>query len=77
MPTADGQPKTECLASLADAAKQQDELVKLMREILRHMVKWEGYQEALNLLREVLKAQRNVNDQTIKEYQRRIQKIFE
>jgi len=48
-----------------------------MREILRHMVKWEGYQEALNLLREVLKAQKNVNEQTIKEYQRRIQKIFE
>ncbi|MBM4031774.1 MAG: hypothetical protein FJ291_08325 [Planctomycetes bacterium] len=77
MPTADGQPKAECLASLADAAKEQEELVKSMREILRHMVKWEGYQEALNLLREVLKAQRNVNEQTIKEYQRRIQKIFE
>ena len=77
LPTADGQPKGECLAALADAAKEQDELVKSMREILKNMVKWEGYQEALNLLREVLKAQRIVNEETIKEYQRRIQKIFE
>lgn len=77
LPTTEKQPKDESLAALADAAKEQEELVKIMREILRHMVKWEGYQEAVNLLREVLKAQRNVHEETIREYQRRIQKIFE
>ncbi|HUT37218.1 MAG TPA: hypothetical protein VNE39_27300 [Planctomycetota bacterium] len=84
LPTADGSPlpatgapKTESLAALADAVAEQDQLAKSMREILRHMVKWEGYQEAVNLLREVLKAQRNLNEETIREYQRRIQKIFE
>jgi hypothetical protein len=77
LPATEKQPKAESLAALADAAKEQDELVKSMREILRHMVKWEGYQEAVTLLREVLKAQKNVNEETIKEHQRRIQKIFE
>ncbi len=77
LPTSDKQPKAESLAALADAVKEQEELAKSMREILRHMVKWEGYQEAVTLLREVLKAQKNVNEETIKEYQRRIQKIFE
>ncbi len=77
LPAKEGRPKDESLAALADAAKEQDELVKSMREILRHMVKWEGYQEAVNLLREVLRAQKNLNEETIKEHLRRIQKIFE
>ena len=41
------------------------------------MVKWEGYQEAVSLLREVLKAQNQVSDETAREYRRRIEKIFE
>jgi hypothetical protein len=48
-----------------------------MRDILQNMVKWEGYQEAVSLLREVLRAQKNVSQETIEEQQRRIRSIFD
>ena len=63
--------------ALVDAAAQQRQIVMTMRNILRNMVKWEGYQEAVSLLREVLKAQNQVSDETAREYRRRIEKIFE
>ncbi len=63
--------------ALADAADEQDAVVAAMREVLRNMVKWEGYQEAVTLLRQVLRTQKEVNEKTIKEYQRRIRSIFD
>jgi hypothetical protein len=48
-----------------------------MQEILRHMVKSEGFQEAVNLLYEIQKAQTDVHDQTNKERQDRIKRILE
>lgn len=63
--------------ALAGAADEQQQLVAAMREVLKNMVKWEGYQEAVTLLREVLKAQKQVSEETVKEYQRRIRSIFE
>ncbi|MFW6162494.1 MAG: hypothetical protein ACODAJ_06965 [Planctomycetota bacterium] len=63
--------------ALLDAAAEQQELVESMRSILKYMVKWEGYQEAVSLLREVLTAQEQVNERTVQEYKERIQKIFE
>jgi len=63
--------------ALAAAAAEQENLVAAMREVLKNMVKWEGYQEAVTLLREVLRAQKNVSEQTIEEYQRRVRSIFE
>lgn len=63
--------------ALAEAARQQEQIVQIMRIILKNMVKWEGYQEAVTLLREVMKAQRQVSEQTIREYKRRIEKIFD
>jgi hypothetical protein len=64
-------------ATLAAAADEQQQLLAAMREVLKNMVKWEGYQEAVTLLREVLKAQKQVSEETLKEYQRRIRAIFE
>jgi len=64
-------------AALAGAAAEQEKIVVSMREILRNMVKWEGYQEAVTLLREVLKAQKEVSDETRREYRRRIERIFD
>jgi len=63
--------------ALADAADEQDAIVAVMRDVLRNMVKWEGYQEAVTLLREVLRAQKEVSEKTIEEYQRRIRSIFD
>ena len=48
-----------------------------MNEILTHMVKSEGFQEAVNLLYEIQKMQTDVHLQTDKERQERIRKILE
>ncbi len=63
--------------ALNGAAAQQEQILKEMKKILRNMVKWEGYQEAVNLLRDILKSQKNVNEQTLKEQQKRILNIFD
>lgn len=63
--------------ALAEAVTQQELLAAQMREILVHMVKAEGYQEAVNLLYEIEKSQKGVYDLTEKEKQERIKKILE
>lgn len=63
--------------ALNDAVAQQEILAAQMREILIHMVKAEGYQEAVNLLYEIEKSQKGVYDLTEKEKQERIKKILE
>ncbi|MEX0776881.1 MAG: hypothetical protein WD042_14345 [Phycisphaeraceae bacterium] len=63
--------------ALADASQRQVKLVDEMQAILRFMEKWEGYQEAINLLHEILKAQGDVGEETLREYKRRVeQDIF-
>ena len=64
-------------AALADAIAEQDRIVAAMRDVLRNMVKWEGYQEAVTLLREVLRTQKGVSEKTLKAYQERIRSIFD
>ena len=61
---------------LSKAIEQQDQIVQSLREILRHMAKSEGYQEAVNLLYAILKSQGDVNQMTLKEAQSRIRDIF-
>ncbi len=63
--------------ALAEAIAQQEALAAKMREILVHMEKAEGYQEAVNLLYEIEKLQRNVHDLTEKELQDRIRRFLE
>jgi hypothetical protein len=61
---------------LANAVRQQELIAAAMREILLHMVKTEGYQEAVNLLYEIEKSQKGVFDLTAKEMKERIEKIL-
>jgi hypothetical protein len=63
--------------SLATLVKQQEEILVKMREILSHLVKTEGYQEAINLLYEIQKTQQEVMRRTSKEQQDRIKAILE
>ena len=63
--------------ALAETVDKQKEIAAAMREILLHMVKAEGFQEAVNLLFEIQKAQKEVLDRTDKENQERIRKILE
>jgi hypothetical protein len=64
-------------AAIAEAIERQNEAAARMKEILEHMVKAEGFQEAVNLLYEIQKAQTEVNDQTNKARQERIKRILE
>jgi len=63
--------------ALAETIRQQAAAVAKMKEILEHMVKSEGFQEAVNLLYEIQKAQTDVNEQTNKALQERIKRILE
>jgi hypothetical protein len=63
--------------ALADATARQEQIVERMKEILTHLVKSEGFQEAVNLLYEIQKAQTDVHEQTNKERQERIKRILE
>jgi len=68
---------TDRAATQAEAIRLQTETAARMKEILEHMVKAEGFQEAVNLLYEIQKAQTEVNDQTNKARQERIKRILE
>jgi hypothetical protein len=51
---------------LADAVAAELKVAEEMREILRHMVKSEGFQEAVNMLHRILDLQVGVSDETRK-----------
>jgi hypothetical protein len=63
--------------ALGEAIARQQAIVDKMQEILRHMVKSEGFQEAVNLLYEIQKVQTDVHEQTNRERQERIKRILE
>jgi hypothetical protein len=56
---------------------QQELVVKQMREILEQMAQAEGFQEAVNLLYELQKAQQEVLDRTKKSKEEREKQILE
>ncbi len=62
---------------LADAAAQQAAILERMDAILAAMVKMEGFQEAVNLLREILNEQQTIREQTAEELEKQIESIFE
>jgi hypothetical protein len=63
--------------ALVQAVNQQRLIIEQLRGVLRHMAKIEGYQEALNLLRQIINAQQRVRQQTRESLEQRIQDIFE
>ncbi len=62
---------------LSDATRQQQAVLEAMDDILRHMAKAEGYQEAVNLLYQIQQSQRDVFDKTTKEKEERIRRLLE
>jgi hypothetical protein len=56
---------------------RQRAVVAVMEQVLQNMVKMEGYQQAINLLRQIVKAQAQVNEQTVRELEKKIQSIFD
>lgn len=57
-----------------DAA--QVRILRLMNQALANMLKWEGFNEATALLRDILKLQGDVNRQTKEELERQIERMF-
>jgi len=64
-------------AALKEAGKAQEKIVATMKDILTNMAKAEGYQEAINLLYELEKAQKEVLERTEQEKKDRIKRILE
>ncbi len=63
-------------AALEAGVAGQDQLLDQMRQILRSMIKSEGYQEMVNLLREILRSQQDIEERTVKELEKRIEDMF-
>ena len=63
--------------SLTQTVAAQQKLLEQMRAILSHMEQAEGFQEAVNLLLEVQKAQQDVQQRTEKEKQEAIRKLLD
>lgn len=62
---------------LADEVEQsQAQIVRMMYDILADMLKWEGYNEAVALLRDVVRLQRDLNSDTQARLEREIDKLF-
>ena len=64
-------------ASLAQAAAAQEQVLAKMREILANLEQAEGFQEAVNLLLEVQRAQEDVRQMTDKEKQEAIRRLLD
>ena len=63
-------------AMLADTVERQQAIAEEMRTILRHMVKSEGYQEAINLLYEIERQQAELLKLTEEERQERLKELL-
>ncbi len=64
-------------AAMKEAEAAQVKIVAMMKDILTNMAKAEGYQEAINLLYELEKAQKEVLERTEQEKKDRIKRILE
>ncbi len=64
-------------AALVAAQEQQQEIIASMKDILANMAKAEGYQEAINLLYELEKAQKEVFERTQREKAERNKRALE
>ncbi len=56
---------------------QQISLLSQMREILASMIQWEGYQEAVNMLRDILRLQNELRTETSEAAEKQAGEVFE
>ncbi len=62
---------------LADQLEEaQRELVRAMYAVLANMLKWEGFDEAVGLLRDIIRLQGDLNDETQRSLEREIEALF-
>lgn len=70
-----GRERTESLARTVDPL--QARILIKMQSILDNMLKWEGYQETVNMLREILRLQRELEDETQRTIEREGSDVFD
>jgi hypothetical protein len=70
-----GRDRSAELASQVDP--QQVAILSQMRVILGNMLEWEGYQEAVSMLRDILRLQAELRDETKKNLQERASDVFD
>lgn len=56
--------------------KNQRDLVQAMYAVLANMLKWEGYEEAVAALRDIIRLQGGLNQQTQERLQKEIERMF-
>ncbi len=64
----------ETAAQIAD--RRQSEVLAKMRRVLNNMLKWEGFHEAVTMLREILRLQEELNRETSEEMERQASDIL-
>jgi hypothetical protein len=72
--SADQSPRHE---SLTAAIAAQEKLLAHMREVLGYLIQAEGFQEAINLILEISRAEQDVLERTEKEKKERLQKLLD
>lgn len=63
-------------ARVAAAAAAQNELLRQMRQILSNMLQWEGYQEAIALLQDIIGQQHGLRAETLEAIQAELDAIL-
>ncbi|MFH1745624.1 MAG: hypothetical protein ABIG44_01135 [Planctomycetota bacterium] len=63
--------------SRAEATLSQEEVLRRMQDILANMLEWEGYQQALTLLEEVIDAQATIRAETLNELGEQLDDILD
>jgi len=59
-----------------EVQEAQKQLLRAMNAILAAMLKWEGYNEAVALVREIVRLQQEVNEDTREKLDREIERLF-
>lgn len=72
----DGLEKGYDSKSASELGASQEKILQSMQAILANMIRWEGYNEAVGLLQDLMKIQGDVKRETQSEMQRRLDELF-
>jgi len=65
------------IARAADVDPRQERLIGEMRRILSRMLEWEGYQEVVNMLRDIIRLQEELQEETRAQLGEQVKDVFD
>lgn len=65
------------IARAADVDPRQERLIGEMRRILSRMLEWEGYQEVVNMLRDIIRLQEELKEETRARLGEQVKDVFD